>query len=1221
MVLTVISMAGLTGLVNPVNAAAQAGDLIKMDGLSSVYYLGNDGKRYVFPSESVYFSWFNDFSGVVTIPSSELQSYPLGANVTLRPGTKLVKITTDPKVYAVSPNGSLHWLQSEADAKALYGDAWASKVIDVSDAFFTNYTIGSPLASGTYPAGTLLKNEGNASIYYFDGTNYRQIASESAFNANRFNFDNVVTTATPITASGTAITGMEDFSKPTGATTGTVVTGSGVTVGLASDTPATQTLPGGVSRVELLKFNLTASNDGDAIINSVTITRSGLGDKTDYPNLWIEKDGSRITAQKSINNDNESLLTFSPVLTIAAGKTLSLSVFGSVKSSSLGANNVLSITKASDLNASGGSVSGSFPISGNLMSFTTNYTVSPVTLTTTGGDNAYTVGDEDVVVGSFTLSAATRDLFFEKITLKQTGNADLSQVLGDLYLEKSGAKVSESTYVDGKYVTFVMANDSLMLEKSDNVTFKVKASIIDRDNSNNTVIFKLNNKEDLVMSEVTTGYSAGVTATATLNKYTLNAGDITISKATNSPSAKSYTKNTKGVTALIATIKANQAFTADGMKLELVTPATAGSFDNVRLYVNGVLVDSMDPVDTVSPLVFDSSVSINKGNNEIKVITDIKNAANNGDNITFKLDSGTAFNTPVFTNDDPATINGSATAAKISVATAGITATRSDGFSGNRSIVKGALDVVIGRFTLKAINDDITVNSVVLAANNSGGTKLTDAHISDIKVMVSDSQVGGTRNFSSGATINLGSDSIVIKQDTTKVVTILGSFDSSSETGRKFLAPVSFPSQDSSGKDITLTPQVDSVEFVIAASGTLTSAVDGDTPVSALLAANKNNNEVAKFKLTATDDILKINKIYLSNVKGTIADNRISAVNLYNGATLLGTSVMSNGEVSYDLSSNPLTINTNDNAVLSVRIDLNNIEDKNQTNKDVAFVVTGIEAESFTGTALEKANNALASDDDAAFTTVAATNSAALNTTEQTILSNPTTGISVGEVILIGDEQMLVNTVVTNTSFTVTRGVNGTTATTHVMSSPIKAMSSLAANSFRIRKTVPTVALQTLPATKLVAGNNTVMKFTVSADANEDVTVQSFSTKVSASVNTVQISTTGSLKVNGSTYAGSTVAADKDNTTGNAATKIDVTLTSPVVVAAGTSKTFEVVVDVTTLTGTDNNFVTSIVEDGSFNTTGNFVWSDNADVTDYTQTLANGYLVSGLSTDTQTISN
>ena len=187
MVLSIIAMSGLT--VNTAKAAAQAGDLIKMDGLSSIYYLGNDGKRYVFPSESVYFSWYSDFSGVVTIPASELQSYPLGANVTMRPGTKLVKITTDPSVYAVTPNGVLRKIQSESDAITLYGTNWSKMVVDVADAFFTNYTIGTPLPSGQYPAGTLLKNANNASIYYFDGTNYRMIGSEADFTANRFNFN------------------------------------------------------------------------------------------------------------------------------------------------------------------------------------------------------------------------------------------------------------------------------------------------------------------------------------------------------------------------------------------------------------------------------------------------------------------------------------------------------------------------------------------------------------------------------------------------------------------------------------------------------------------------------------------------------------------------------------------------------------------------------------------------------------------------------------------------------------------------------------------------------------------------------------------------------------------------------------------------------------------------------------------------------------------------
>jgi len=113
---TVLSM---SVVVAPAGATASAGDLIKMDGLSSVYYLAADGKRYVFPSEATYFSWYSDFSGVVTISQSELESYPLGKNVTMRPGTKLVKITTNPKVFAVTPGGNLVWVDSEATATTL----------------------------------------------------------------------------------------------------------------------------------------------------------------------------------------------------------------------------------------------------------------------------------------------------------------------------------------------------------------------------------------------------------------------------------------------------------------------------------------------------------------------------------------------------------------------------------------------------------------------------------------------------------------------------------------------------------------------------------------------------------------------------------------------------------------------------------------------------------------------------------------------------------------------------------------------------------------------------------------------------------------------------------------------------------------------------------------------------------------------------------------------
>jgi hypothetical protein len=113
---------------------------------SAVYYLAYDGKRYVFPNENTYRTWFSDFSGVVSVSATDVATFPIGGNVTYRPGMKMVKITTDPKVYAVDQGGVLRWVQSEALAAALYGSDWNKKIDDVPDAFFFSYFLGTPIA-------------------------------------------------------------------------------------------------------------------------------------------------------------------------------------------------------------------------------------------------------------------------------------------------------------------------------------------------------------------------------------------------------------------------------------------------------------------------------------------------------------------------------------------------------------------------------------------------------------------------------------------------------------------------------------------------------------------------------------------------------------------------------------------------------------------------------------------------------------------------------------------------------------------------------------------------------------------------------------------------------------------------------------------------------------------------------------------------------------------
>ncbi len=140
-VFILFSLYAAFGGVTSVRALSQPA-LVKTDASPAVYYVYNN-QRYAFPNEKTFFTWYPDFSSVVTISASELASYPLVKNVTYRPNDRLLKIATDPKVYAVTRCGTLHWISTEALALQLWGSQWNRLIDDLPDSFFSSYTVGN----------------------------------------------------------------------------------------------------------------------------------------------------------------------------------------------------------------------------------------------------------------------------------------------------------------------------------------------------------------------------------------------------------------------------------------------------------------------------------------------------------------------------------------------------------------------------------------------------------------------------------------------------------------------------------------------------------------------------------------------------------------------------------------------------------------------------------------------------------------------------------------------------------------------------------------------------------------------------------------------------------------------------------------------------------------------------------------------------------------------
>lgn len=474
---TVLSSVGV-GSLGFANAASalSVGDLIKASG-PAVYYYAQDGKRYVFPNEKTYFSWFVDFASVKTISDAELAAISIGGNVTVRPGTKLIKIQTDPKTYAVTRCGTIHWIESETIAKSLYGDAWATRVIDVPDAFFVNYTVGSSVATAVHPDGQVVKYEGDTNSYIVWGGLKRKFASQAAFDANKLNA--IYTVGTTISyGNGADVTGREaDIADVVCA--GPAVTGD-LTVALASDTPAGATLPKSASSVPLAKYMFTAGGSS-VTVTGLTVHRVGVGAASDWANVYLyDQNGLRLTTGRTINSTAHTA-TFSGLsVAVAAGGSAAVYLYGDVASGASSAGqHSFEVMDAASVTVDGNvAIGGSFPVRGNVFTIGTSSSGRLDVLKGATPANPV-VGSKQSEVSNFKLTANTNDIRVNSITLYQAGsitNSDLTnfKLYQGATLVASGSGVSSSGRIVLKF------EPSYLITAGTTKVFSLKADVAGR---------------------------------------------------------------------------------------------------------------------------------------------------------------------------------------------------------------------------------------------------------------------------------------------------------------------------------------------------------------------------------------------------------------------------------------------------------------------------------------------------------------------------------------------------------------------------------------------------------------------------------------------------------------------------------------------------------------------------------------------------------------------
>ncbi len=614
---TIVWSMGLAAFVPVANATPVSGDLIKAS-LPAVYYYGADSKRYVFPNEKTYKTWYHDangnsdFSTVKTITDSELAAISIGGNVTYKPGYRMVKVTTDPKVYAVdkaknAEKGSLRGITSEAVASALYGSDWNKKIDDVPDAFFTNY----------------------------DST-------------------------------GAAINAAADFDKAAIEAAATNInTDKNLSGGQAGDlsvaiksAPAAQVIPAS-STVDFITYNVCAGST-EVKVSKLSLKRTGLGSDNDFSGVKTYWENAQKGSAATGDSNHYFKFTYTTNVTIPANTCKELTIKGDIAAlATTGQSDELKLglDAASAITSTAATVTGTFPMYSNAMTINENVTIGGLKVYE-GADNPtsdYTlnIGDTGKTIMQARLEAqSAENVVVSQVYFKKSGTFDNDDATNwELYNATDSVSYGKLSSFDAD--NQLVYNFTLTIPKGESKTLTLKADVIDGTSRTVAVTLIDGTVWNMTAKGAYYGYgispSTGSTWTGngdtspngTNEPQTINQGTVTITKSTSTPATGNIAPGATGlaISAFDMIVKGEpMKFTAWENTVVLGT-ATYDQITNCGLYddTNTIVAG---PVDTTTKgtytddyIKFTDTFIVPTGTHTYTIKCNIASATSTGDTV------------------------------------------------------------------------------------------------------------------------------------------------------------------------------------------------------------------------------------------------------------------------------------------------------------------------------------------------------------------------------------------------------------------------------------------------------------------------------------------------------------------------------------------------------------------------------------------------------------
>ncbi|MDO8582618.1 MAG: peptidoglycan-binding domain-containing protein [bacterium] len=305
---------------------------------------------------------------------------------------------------------------------------------------------------------------------------------------------------------------------------------SGVMVSLSANQPTGSAIAG-AGQLDVAKFTFTASNAAGTTITSMKFIRTGVVSDSNISNLYLADESGVIFAQYSSLNNGVAM--FDGVnLQVNAGQSRVVTLRMDL-SSSASAGNTLGWQLAM-ATASNGTVTGT-PVTGPSLVVTTvsNPSLATATYTYVATGSTVDAGTNGFRTHSATVNVTNSAVLLKSIKYTVVGSANMSD-LKNATLKISGVTVATTSAIASNGVIVFIPTGDVRIPTG-NSTFEVYVDVAG--SPNRTMAWNILRPYDAVF--VDTQYNTPVTPTTSgsATTVTINQGRVTISKATDTPTA------------------------------------------------------------------------------------------------------------------------------------------------------------------------------------------------------------------------------------------------------------------------------------------------------------------------------------------------------------------------------------------------------------------------------------------------------------------------------------------------------------------------------------------------------------------------------------------------------------------------------------------------------------------------------------------------------------